>query len=340
MSATEHVGASLVDQVRDRLAVPPPAYLGKQWQFLVCYVVAVLLVPLFYGGNLYRDGLLNQALIYSILALGFYWCFAIAGQFSFAAFAMYAAGAYFSSWAAHHWGGTYVGLIVAMVVTGAIGALTMLLFSRLPQMYFAIATLAVGSLLIIVFRQWESFTGGFAGTEAQMPSFFGRQLSTYHDRYYLIAAVAVLLLAATVAVIRSPAMRELTLSRDNAPVAATAGLRPSRLKLIAFTVGSGMEGIAGALYAHNAGYFSLDSFPVDVSLDTLLMVLLGGAASMYGPSIGAIVIVALPEILRNYDKYSDLIYALLVLVVIVAFPGGIADCRRLAVMWIRRARRR
>ncbi len=70
----------------------------------------------------------------------------------------------------------------------------------------------------------------------------------------------------------------------------------------------------------------------------LLIVLLGGAKSIYGPLIGAALLVYLPELLRDANTYAEVIYAVLVLVIVVAFPGGIADSRRLVMKVVRRAR--
>ena len=296
-------------------------------------------VPQLYGGTPYRDSLLAEIVINAILALGFYWCFSLAGQFSFGVFAMYATGSYVSVWAANHFGGFWSGLVGAALVTALLGALTRLAFAKLSPIYFAIATMGVGGLLLILFRQWTSFTGGYNGIGSiAIPSVFGYQLSTVYDRYFLMLALLVLFLALTIALLRSPAMRELTMARDKGPVAATAGLRPRQLQLVAFTVGSAMQGVAGSLYAHNSGYFSLESFSIDISLNVLLMVLLGGLGSIYGPVIGAAIIIYLPELLRDANKYSEIIYAGLVLVIIVAFPGGIADARRVVGSWVRRAR--
>jgi len=317
----------------------PPVYRGRQWPFLALVLAVGCVVPLAFGGDPYHDGLLIQALTSAILALGFFWCFGFGGQFTFAVFAMYAAGAYVSVWGAAHFGGFWSGLVLAMVVTAAIGGLTRLVFVKLAPIYFAIATLAVGELLFILFRQWTSFTGGYNGVSSiAVPSVFGFRLGTPHRLYYLMLGVLGVFLAATVALVRSPAMRDLIMSRDHGPVAATAGLRPRHLTLIAFMVGSAMQGAAGSLYAHSSSFFSLESFSVDISLSVLLMVLLGGMDSVYGPVIGAAVVVYLPELLRSAQKYSDLFYAGLVLLIVVAFPGGVAGVRGIAGRWIQRAR--
>jgi branched-chain amino acid transport system permease protein len=325
----------------DELGLAPPAYRRHQWAFLGAVIVVGWLVPFVFGGGPYHDGLLDNVLISSILALGFYWCFSLAGQFSFAVFAMYAAGAYVSVWGANRFGGFWTGLVLAMLVTGALGGLIRLFFTRLSPLYFAIATFGVGGLMLVLFREWTSFTGGYNGLSTiAIPSFAGISLDTPHKRYYLMLGVLAVLLAATVALIRSPAMRELTFSRDNGPVAATAGLKPRHLTLVAFIVGSAMQGAAGSLYAHNSTFVSLESFSVDISLSVLLMVLLGGMDSMYGPVIGAAIVVYLPEALRSAQKYSDIFYAGLVLLIVIAFPGGVAGIRDLVESWARRARSR
>jgi branched-chain amino acid transport system permease protein len=339
-SETLHdTGRALLPDGRPKV-LAPPIYQGKQWIFLLLVVIAGAIVPSIIGGDPYRDGLLDEVMINAILALGFFWCFSLAGQFTFAVFAMYATGSYVSVWAANQFGNFWYGFLIAMLVTAVIGAVTRLVFYRLSPIYFAIATMAVGGLLLILFRQWVSFTGGYDGISVtQIPSFFGQTMSTPHMRYYLMLGVLGVFLAATVAFQRSPAMRDLIMSRDKGPVAATAGLKPAQLGLVAFVVGSAIQGAAGSLYAHNSGYFSLESFSIDISLNVLLMVLLGGLGSIYGPIIGAALLVYIPEMLRDYQQYAEIIYAALVLAIVVLFPGGIADTRRIVGGWVRRARR-
>ena len=322
-------------------ALAPPAYQGHQWPFLIAVIAVGCVLPLVFGGDTYHQTLLDQTLINSVLALGFYWCFSLAGQFTFAVFAIYATGSYVSVWGANHLGGFWSGLLLAMIVTGAIGGLTRLVFLRLAPIFFAIATMAVGSLILILFRQWTSFTGGYNGVSTiPVPSLFGMQLHSLGRMYFLMLGVLALFLAATVAFQRSPAMRDLVLSRDHGPVAAVAGLKPRHLTLVAFMVGSAMQGAAGSLYAHSSGFFSLESFSIDISLSVLLMVLLGGMDSIYGPVIGAALVVYIPELLRGVQNYSDLFYGVLVLLIVVAFPSGVAGIRGVAGRWVKRARSR
>ena len=324
----------------DPRPLAPPAYRGRQWVFLLLMVILACFVPLVFGGDAYHDGLLDNTLIYAVLALGFWWCFTLAGQFTFAVVAVYATGSYASLWVSKHYGGFWLGFVAALVAAGVLGGLMKLLFYRLSTLYFAIATFGVSGLLLVVYQNWTQFTGGYQGIgRIPVPTLFGYRLATLHRQYYLELLVLAVFLAATIALIRSPAIRDLSLSRDKGPVASTAGLKPQHLILVAFVVGSAMQGAAGSLYAHNVTFVSLESFDPTISLTVLLMVLLGGMESIYGPVIGAAIIVYLPEILRSWQKYSDIIYAALVLLIVIAFPSGIAGTRKTVEGWIARVRR-
>lgn len=326
------------DRRQARLMIPP-VYSGRQVPLLAVVLFLALFPPMF-ATTRYDLGLMNNALLYSLLTLGFYWCFALSGQFTFGVFGMYAAGAYVSVWVANNLGGFWVGLVGATAVTATLGALTKLAFAKCSEIYFAIATMALGSLIVILFREWTSFTGGYEGIgDIPRPSIFGYELATGQERYYLVLGVLVLFLLLTIFFFRSPVARDLAFARDKSAVASVTGLKPLRLQLMGFAVGSGIQGAAGSLYAHGSGYFSVEAFNIDLSLLILLMLLLGGLLSMYGAIIGAVVLVYLPEYLRDAQRYAEVMYAAAVLLIIVAFPTGIAGLRHTLERWVQRARR-
>jgi branched-chain amino acid transport system permease protein len=307
--------------------VSPAAYRGRQLEFALAVVVLACLAPYLVRG-VYGQGQLVDIADYAILTLGFYWSFILAGEFTFAVFGFFAIGAYSSVWVAYRTD-FWVGLIAATVGCTAIGGLLKLALKRTGVIYFAMGTIAFGSLVTILFQNWTGFTGGYAGEgNIPLPGLFGYELNTLAKQYYLLIAVIAVVLVITALVERSPAHRDLVFARDLGPVAQTAGLRPDRLRMIAFAVGCGIQGVAGSLFAHTTTYVSLDSFTTQVSLNVLLMILLGGIASMYGALIGALVIVEIPEVLRFIQSYADLVYACLVLLIIVLFPLGITGLRR------------
>ena len=120
MSVTEKItegpagGKRMADNLVTLLA--PPQFRGRQIPFLGLFIILGLLAPVVLGGDAYDDGILNSAMVYSILTLGFFWCFSLAGNFTFAVYGVYAAGAYISIWAASNFGGFWSGFIAATVL--------------------------------------------------------------------------------------------------------------------------------------------------------------------------------------------------------------------------------
>ncbi len=305
----------------------PAVYRGRQVPFAILCTIVCLLAPIWVTG-IYGQGILINIADYAILTLGFYWSFVLAGEFTFAVFGFFAIGAYTSVWVAYRTD-FWVGFIAASLISTVIGGLLRLALRKTGPIYFAMGTIAFGSLVTILFQNWTGFTGGYAGEgNIPLPSIFGYQLESLASQYYLLVVATGVILVGTALVTRSPAGRDLTFARDHPDVARTAGLDPDKLKMIAFAIGCGIQGAAGSLFAHTTTYLSLDSFTMQISLNVLLMLLLGGIGSMYGPLIGAIVIVEIPEVLRSIQNYATLVYACLVLAAIVLFPLGIAGVRR------------
>lgn len=306
------------------LMVKPHVYARHQWRAWVFFLAVAALLPLVISGG-YDYNIAQNSALMSILALGFYWQFALGGQFSFATPAFYATGAYTSAWAAPH-GGFVVGFVAAVLVTAAVGAAVKVLLFRSPLIHFAIATLAVGELALIVFQNWTGFTGGGAGKyDIPLPSLAGYQFNTPTRQYYLEAAVLLIGLGLTIFYERSPAQRDLTFTRDMAVVAKTSGVRTSQAQIGSFAVGAGFMGAAGSLLAHTSTFIGIDTFDISIALVILLMVLLGGIYFAWGPIIGAVVLTVLPQVLNRWLNYDDLIYAALILAVVLVLPGGLTS---------------
>lgn len=330
MSVTSSKGTEPTDPLKELssslsdLMVKPKVYSQHQWLTWLGFVAIVALLPLVISGG-YDFNIAQNSALMAILALGFYWQFALGGQFSFATPAYYATGAYVSAWAVGH-GGFIVAFIAAVVITGAVGAATKVLLFRSPLIHFAIATLAVGELALIVYQNWTSFTGGGAGKYGiPLPSIGGYQFDTPTRQFYLEGGVLLIGLALTLFFERSPAQRDLTFTRDMDVVAKTSGLRTSRAQIVSFAIGAGFMGAAGSLLAHTSGFIGIDSFDISIALSILLMVLLGGIGFAWGPIIGAVVLTVLPQVLNRWLNYEDLVYALAILAVVLFLPGGLTS---------------
>ncbi|TYB42326.1 branched-chain amino acid ABC transporter permease [Actinomadura chibensis] len=326
MSATDRAAAG-TGRARPGRAAPPPIrpaiFDRRQREWVVAVAVLGALLPLLVQG-LYGTGIMITSAIYGLLALGFYFQLTLAGQFSLATVGFYAIGAYTSVWASQH-GGFLVGLVTAVFVTGLIGTLLKLALSRSPLIQFAIATLAFGELTMIVMRNWTGFTGGGTGRYGIETKIFGLALDTPREYFYLAFGVLVAGIALAVLVERSPAQRDLIFARTMGDVARTTGLPTRRLQAVAFGIGAGYMGAAGSLLAHTSAFIDPSSFHVEISLDVLLMLLLGGSGSIWGPPVGAVILTLVPEWLRDLADYKELVYAVIILLVIVMLPGGLAS---------------
>jgi branched-chain amino acid transport system permease protein len=307
----------------------PAIYRERHWATLaVAALIAFAVVPLLVKGP-YGLGIANFALIYALLTVGFQIVYGLSGQFSFAHGALFALGASSSAWAAgssHFW----LGFITAVVVTAAVGAAFKMALSRTSATYFAIATFAFNSILLVILQNWESFTGGFGGrTRLPKPSVFGWRVDTPLRYYVLYAALLLCGVALSILIQRSPFRRDMIMARDMPRIAASIGIRVRRLEVVAFAVGAGYAGAAGSMYAHVNGFVNSFSFSGTLSLTIFLMLLLGGLTSVWGAVLGALFLTWLPERLRSVNQNSELVYALLVLAVIVFFPQGVAGLVRL-----------
>ena len=264
MSVTESGSpppASPLSSASEKLAarlVRPAVYSRHQLRTWLGVVVLAALLPLVVTSGYGYNIAINSGL-FAILALGFYFQFTLAGQFSFATPASTAVGAYTSAWvSASH--GFLLGFIVAVVVTAVLGGLTKLLLARSPLIHFAIATLAFSGLVIIILENWTSFTGGDQGKFGIPPAtLFGYQFDTQTKQYYLIAAVALICTALLLLFERSPAQRDLTFVHDMGLVAKTSGLRASYLQVVAFAAGAAYMGAAGSLVPPPASSISTRS---------------------------------------------------------------------------------
>lgn len=326
MSATDRAAVGGTGRAAPPPAVKPVIFERRQRETLVLVAVLGAMLPLFVQG-LYATGVMITAAVYGLLSLGFYFQLTLAGQFSLATVGFYAIGAYTSVWASQR-GGFLVGFVTAVLVTGLIGMLLKLVLARSPLIQFAIATLAFGELTIIVMRNWTSFTGGGTGRFGIETKIFGLMLDTPREYFYLAFGVLVVGLVLAVLVERSPAQRDLIFARTMGEVARTTGLPTLRLQAVAFGIGAAYMGAAGSVLAHTSAFIDPTSFHVEISLDVLLMLLLGGSGSLWGPAVGAVILTLVPEWLRDLADYKELVYAVIILLVIVMLPGGLASLPR------------
>jgi branched-chain amino acid transport system permease protein len=306
-------------------AVPPPQ---RRHQFAavgVFVAVCAVLVPLL-GGGIATQHRINLWLAYAIAAVGFYWVFGLAGRFAFCQTFMMALGGFTSAWVTRTMGDTWflVGLAAAMANCAGVAAVVGLITARSREFYFAVGTLAVTQVGIVILDQATGFTGPNGTTVGvSIPRIGGTVYVTERDAFWLFLTVLSVILVVGALIERSPIARDAVATRTNATVARTAGVPTIRVPTVLFALGSAAGGLSGALIAHWTGTISTQSFGISLAIGIFTMLILGGIGSMWGAVVGAGVYVAIPQALRGFDRWQLVVYGLVLLVAIIAMPQGI-----------------
>lgn len=314
----------------------PPVMRRHQMRTVVIVALAATVVPFLYGGN-YHLSVANLMITYAIAAVGFYLLFGVSGQFAFSHAAFFGLGAYSFVWASRTVG-FWPGLVVGTAITSVVALAFAWTVRRANHFYFAIATLGLSEIALLVFREWRAFTGlGGEVAVPHRPSIFGFEFDSELRMFWFLLVAAAAALALMVLIERSPLRREAVAMRDHPEVASSLGVPILRVRLVTFVLGSAYAGGAGALFAADQGFISPESFGVALGMNIFLMVILGGVRNMWGAVIGAAFVVLLPEWLRTFSEYRELIFAILLVVTILLLPEGLVGIRQAWRRWTRRA---
>jgi len=249
--------------------------------------------------NPYALGLLTLLAIYGILLIGLDVTVGYLGQVNLAQVAFLGLGAYTAGLVVTKLGwGMAAALASATAVGFLLGGLLALPALRLEGPQFALATLSFSALTTTTLNELESLTGGAQGLSLTRPPVFGHALAP-PDFYWLCMAMLALVWLTLRNLLGSQWGRAFEALRDS-PIATDAmGVGTYRHKVAAFALGSGLGGLAGALYAFNFQYLQPQSFTYDLMVILLLGVVLGGRKSLWGAFVGATLIVLLPNLLSN-----------------------------------------
>jgi branched-chain amino acid transport system permease protein len=193
-------------------------------------------------------------------------------------------------------------MLAAVLVTAAAGAIVGLPALRLKGLYLAIATIASQEIIIFVVRRWGWLTGGQGFLDVDRLTIFGwrvPRVSFEFVWYWVIAGLAVLAVLTARNLFRTALGRSFMAVRDHDTAASAIGVDLTRAKLMAFAVSSGYVGLAGALTAHYTETVTWERFTIDVSIQYLAMIIVGGLGSVAGAVYGAAFIMLLPPLLAE-----------------------------------------
>jgi branched-chain amino acid transport system permease protein len=187
-----------------------------------------------------------------------------------------------------------VSIVLAGAFTGAVGLLVGLPAIRVSGLHLAMVTLAFSVIVEQIVGRWKSVTGGFTGIPVPPPNIFGFDLGAQKPFYYLCLAVLVTVLGALINLLRGHAGRAFIGVRDSEAAALSLGVWIAGYKVLAFTMSAGITGIAGALFAHHLQFVTPEGFSLLLSLELVMMVMIGGLGSLRGAILGAVFISLLP----------------------------------------------
>ncbi|MBS1836796.1 MAG: branched-chain amino acid ABC transporter permease [Actinobacteria bacterium] len=251
----------------------------------------------------------------------------------------------------------WIAVALAGVICFVVGVAIGLPALRIKGLYLALVTLAVATLFPLLVEQFSSVTGGGSGLSItspqetargvvdrpiQLTSPFGA-LAPDQWKYYVFLALTVVVFVVTRNIVRSRTGRSLVAVRDNETAAEVSGIHVARVKILTFGVSAAMAGVGGAVFALNNVRVNPSSFTIAVSIYFLIAVVVGGAASVIGPAIGAVaygvfVDVVSPELPERLQPATPVILGGLLIVLMLVAPGGIVGWWRMLVA--KRAARR
>jgi branched-chain amino acid transport system permease protein len=297
----------------------------KYWR--IALGLAVLAGLIFIPMNFARYGLfiLSQWAVMTIAAMGLNLTLGYAGQISLAQGAFVGIGAYTAALMTTQAGLPLVAaLVVAFALCFAVGWLLGYPALRVQHHYLAFVTLAFSTLAFLVFRNESWITNGIYGiSDIPRPVIFGFPTRRPLPFYYVCLGALCLTSLAMWWLIRSPWGRAFIALRENPVRALSLGIDTRRYTLMAFAIGSAMGGVAGTLYAPLTQYIDPIPFNLSLSLDLLMMVIVGGSGFFFGPFLGALIAVLLPEWLRFTEGYYLMLYAVAVILLLIYSPTGI-----------------
>jgi branched-chain amino acid transport system permease protein len=270
--------------------------------------------------------------IYTTLAVSLDLVAGHTGLLSIAHAAFYGLGAYTSALLSVMLGASFsVGFLLGMLVGAAFSIIVSLPSLRLHDDYFVIATFGFQMILLSGFKNLENLTRGSIGiVNIPRPSILGISIQSQGGLASLAILFAVLAYAVVSRLTTSPLGRVLRAIRENETLAESLGKNTLLFKVSVYAVSAALAAMAGSLYAHYITYIDPTSFTIMESILVISMVIIGGPGSRWGPLIGAVVLVTLPEALRFIGLPSSvaanlrqIIYGALLVIMMMFRPRGL-----------------
>jgi branched-chain amino acid transport system permease protein len=303
-------------------------FLREKWFYGLLLILALALPWLI--TNRYHFQIVIMGCLFSITTLSMNLILGYTGQASLAHAGFFGIGAYGVALLTKGGLSFWLALPLSALLAAAIGFLIGLPTLRSRGSYFAISTMCFGVIISIVAGNWIDFTGGYNGivgiplpNPLSLPLVGDLGFQTQAAQYYLVLAFLILTLAIMHRLIYSLLGLSFMAIRNNEVLAGSVGINTFAGKILSFVVANFFAGLAGGVYASLMGTISPSTASLELTFNWLIYLLLGGAATLAGPIIGAFVIPVIMEYLQFLAEYRLIIFGVLLIVVIIYFPRGL-----------------
>jgi branched-chain amino acid transport system permease protein len=296
----------------------------KKVVLIIAGLVTLLVLPLFLGK--YSIFLLSMLAVYALVSIGLNLLMGFTGQIAAGHAGFLALGAYFTAILGSRveWMPCIVVLLLAGIFSGIIGFLLGIPILRLKGFYIAMATLAFGVVVSEIILQWSSLTNGDNGLNVPVANIAGFAFDSDYKLYYLIVSVTIILTILATNLVNGYIGRAFIALRESEVAAQTIGIDLARYKTIAFAVSAFYTGVAGGLFAYLITYLSPDAFTIELSVDFIAMIVIGGMGSIWGSIIGAVILTGMQQILAGLLDLQILIFGIALIVFMIFMPRGIS----------------
>jgi branched-chain amino acid transport system permease protein len=281
----------------------------------------------------YINNLAVLITINAILAVTLNFVLGYAGIFSMAHAMFFGVGAYAAAFVALKLGaGFFAATAFSMLVAALISLALALPALRVRGEYFVASSLGLQMLAVTVFSEWKPVTGGIGGLTNIPPArIFGFEFSNPVHFLFLALACLIAIMLLIRVLVQSSFGRSLKAIRDDETAAWAYGKNVAIVKTSAVVLSSALAAVAGSLYAFYLSFINVESFMLDTSTYLMAMVIIGGTGTLFGPVVGAVLILLLPALL-SYLPYlpateigsiQQIVYGLLMVLVMIFRPGGL-----------------
>lgn len=267
-----------------------------------------------------------KVMCFALFALAFNLLLGYGGLLSFGHAAYFGMASYVSAYAAKNWGLTpELAILLGTGVSAALGAVFGALAIRRQGIYFAMITLALAQMVFFFSLQTPRFTGGEDGIQAVPRGKLFGLVSLADDRalYWLVAVIFLGGLLLIYRIIHSPFGQVCKAIRDNEPRAISLGYRANRYKLAVFVLSATLAGLAGSTKAIVFQLASLTDVHWSMSGEVVLMTLVGGLGTVFGPIVGALVIVSMQNYLASLGAWVTVVQGVIFVICVLLFREGI-----------------